>query len=222
MIWKDACSNSCDHFGQTQLHRKKETTTKPEKKPHNQFWRHFCHCFRSVWWAESNGPAVTTNISMNCHHIHPSELGVSEAVTREEFPGKWCFSVLPLNLKLKADEGGCKSPWCCPVRGTSPQSWRLRQSSEQSFQWHSPKTDLLSPDTSFIAKKRNRTKKKMLWGRVCMCWLHITQCDAKGSSGLPEVSPESPLCPTAFLRSLLCLYTLQNKCWTTAFVPCFP
>lgn len=88
---------------------------------------------------------------MNCHHIHLSELGVSEAVTREEFPGK-CFSALPLNLKLKADKGGCKSPWC-PIRGTSPQSCRLRHSSEQSFLC--PRL-VCSADTSFTAKRNGR------------------------------------------------------------------
>lgn len=144
MIWKAGCSNSCDHFAQAQLHWKKTpNNNQTKKKPHNQFWRHFCHGFRSEWWAESSGPAVTTNISMNCHHIHLSELCVSEAATREEFPGKLCSSVPLLNLKGKAEEGGCKSPWCCPVRGTSPQNWRLRHSSKQSFLWHSPETDLL-------------------------------------------------------------------------------
>lgn len=157
-----------------------------------------------MWWAESNGPAVTTNISMNCHHIYLSELGVSEAVTRQEFLGKWCFSVLPLNLRLKAEKVAVNPPGAVQSEGhlQRAEGWGTVQSNP--FCDTAPRL-ICSADTSFITKKRNGSK-KMPWGRACMCWLHITQWDAKGRSGLPEVSPESPLCPTAFLRSLLCPY----------------
>lgn len=159
----------------------KHTMKQKKNKPHNPFWRRFCLCFRCEWWAESNGPAVTTNTSTSCHHIHPSELRVSGAVTREKFPGKWCFSALHLNLTGKAEEGGSKSPaWCCPGRGTSsPESWRHRHNSEQSFLSPSPRL-ICSADTSLGEKERNGSQ-KMFWWRecVCVCPHHPVGCKRK-------------------------------------------